>query len=494
MTKPRKTDKIKKGGLFFLAGSLLFWLCSSAWAETYQVGPGKQYSSLGSVVGQLSPGDIVEVDGDESYSSGISISRDGNASNRITIKGIPVNGNLPVISGGSQFGFEVLGDYITIQGFEVTGASKAGIGIYSDEVIIRNCIIRDCPRDGIMGYGSGTGNVTVEYTEIYGCGRNGSPAAHQIYMATDESSHPGSVFRVQHCYLHDGSGGNNIKSRSERNEIYYSWVGTSALHSMELIGIDPADNRSTSQGTAREDSDIVGCVVQVGSSMACARIGGDGTGDTNGRYRFVNNSFVLPGRGDVIRMYDGSQTLEMHNNVIYNLSGASNTNILSDGNANWANGRQVMGSNNWVQSGSRNIPSEWEGTIIGDDPGFVNEDNGDFTLESNSPLVNAGNSDPGTFSSYPFPNPLWPVQYVPPTSFEVNALPLGRSNASGNTDIGAYEYGYAVSVDYRAPGNNDKLKAGTYHLYDILGRVIGKKVDGKVSKAKGRRVLFPGMK
>ncbi len=49
-------------------------------------------------------------------------------------------------------------------------------------------------------------------------------SAHQIYMATDESAHPGSVFRMQFCYMHDGAGGNNVKSRSERNEIYYNWI------------------------------------------------------------------------------------------------------------------------------------------------------------------------------------------------------------------------------------------------------------------------------
>ena len=42
----------------------------------------------------------------------------------------------------------------------------------------------------------------------------------------------------------------------------------------------------------REDSDIVGNVIRKTNDGFATRIGGDGTMDTNGRYRFVNNTFI----------------------------------------------------------------------------------------------------------------------------------------------------------------------------------------------------------
>ena len=71
----------------------------------------------------------------------------------------------------------------------------------------------------------------------------------------------------------------NIKSRAERNEIYYNWVSGGFYGEIELIGPDPHGNKKVSTDTAREDSDVVGNVFQhiptQGTRMA--RVGGDGT-------------------------------------------------------------------------------------------------------------------------------------------------------------------------------------------------------------------------
>ncbi len=58
----------------------------------------------------------------------------------------------------------------------------------------------------------------MEYVEVYNCGSG--TQKHPIYIATDESAYPGSVFRMQHSYVHDAIGGNAVKTRAERNEIY----------------------------------------------------------------------------------------------------------------------------------------------------------------------------------------------------------------------------------------------------------------------------------
>ena len=193
------------------------------------------------------------------------------------------------------------------------------MGVYANNITIRNCVIHDC-RNGILGYGSLTGSVLVEYCEIYNCGgepKSGFDFAHQIYMATDEAAHPNAVFRLQHSYIHNAKGGNNVKTRSGRNEIYYNWIEGARYHGIELIGPDMDDNDAMNENTKREDSDVVGNVVIATSNGSAIRLGGDGTGQTKGRYRVVNNTFVLQNNADALRGNDGIETLEIYNNIFF---------------------------------------------------------------------------------------------------------------------------------------------------------------------------------
>ena len=56
---------------------LLSVVLSSLDAATYLVGKGKDFATLQDVVGRLKPGDIVLVDGDASYPSGVYIDQSG---------------------------------------------------------------------------------------------------------------------------------------------------------------------------------------------------------------------------------------------------------------------------------------------------------------------------------------------------------------------------------------------------------------------------------
>lgn len=457
--------------------TVVFLLVTSVWATTYQVGPSssKPYKSIQAVQDLLNPGDVVEVEGNATYPGGVLLSRSGSSSNYITIRGIRVNGKRPLINTtSSQFCVKIEGHFIRLESFELTGSTKAGLGLYGHKLIISDCSIHDCPRDGIMGWGgdgyyASTGDVTLEYTEIYNTGESStSPYAHQIYMASDEVAYAGSKFRMQYCYIHNGNGGNNVKTRCERNEFYYNWIEGATYHALELIGY--ADDNPPSPDV-REDSDIVGNVIICSNNYACARIGGDGSGDSKGRFRFVNNTFIIPNNGDVIRTYDGVETLEMHNNVIYNKTAASGTTIIDDADGYWVHGRLFKGSNNWVQSGTNSIPgsSEWTNTKLGTDPGFVNAGSNDFRLTSTSPLINQGNPAPTTISSYPFPSPLFPPAYMPPVhTVQTSGNATGRP-VNATIDIGAYEYGgsscsYSISpttASYGSSGGTGSVTVST---------------------------------
>src|SRR4029078_4477138 len=415
---------------------------STAFAGTYQVGPTRTLKKLQDVAPLLNPGDIAEVDGNATYPGDLIFTRPGTAVNKITIRGLRVNGLRPIISGGTNTIELLLSDPYVFEGFDVTGGSFRRIYHHADDITIRDTVVHDCPAHGILGADTDSGSLTLEDVEIYHCGNGTGP--HPLYMATDEFAHPGSVFRMQYCYLHDQNGGNNIKSRAERNEIYYNWVSGGFYGEIELIGPDPHGNKKVNTDTAREDSDVVGNVFQhiptQGTRMA--RVGSDGTGETKGRYRFVNNTFILR-QGQVspaIEVFEGIDSLEVHNNVFFRVGGAAIDKVVLETRTRWVSGRVSTGSNNWLPTGSALVPTAWTGTIFGTDPGFTNISTYDVHPISTSPLVNAGHNNPPSPAGHPFINPLFPPAFLPPFH---TALAVGTAQARpvfGAIDIGAFEF------------------------------------------------------
>ncbi len=414
----------------------------SAYAITYQVGPTRTYTTLQAVAPILNPGDLVEVDGNATYPGGVIFTRPGTAANKITIRGIRVSGLRPVISGGTNTVEFRLSDHYVFEGFDVTGGTFRGIYHHAHDITLRDCVVHHCPAHGILGADTDSGSLTMEYVEVHHCG-NGT-GQHPVYMATDEIAHPGSVFRMQYCYLHDQNGGNNIKSRAERNEIYYNWVSGGFYGEIELIGPDPHGNKNVSTDTAREDSDVVGNVFQhiptQGTRMA--RVGSDGTGQTKGRYRFVNNTFILrQGQtSPAVEIFEGIESLEMHNNVFFRVGGAAIDKVVLETRVRWVSGRVSTGTNNWLPTGSALIPTAWTGTLFGTNPGFVNISTYDVRPASGSPLINAGNPAPPSPAGHPFINPLFPPAFHPPLHTLLAPGTASPRPANGVIDIGAYEF------------------------------------------------------
>jgi hypothetical protein len=404
---------------------------------TYQVGPGKPYANLQAVASALKPGDVVQVYGGTTYSGGVRLTKSGSASSKIKLVGVAVNGQRPVLSGGTNT-IEFAANHYIFENFEVTGGSSRCVYHHGDDITIRGSVIHDCPTHGILGADSDSGSLTLEYSEVYRCGSGDTH--HQIYMATDETAHPGSVFRMQYCYVHDGNGGNNVKSRAERNELYYNWIEGAYYYEVELIGPDGQD-----ENLKREDSDVVGNVLYQGyttRSHYAVRIGGDGTGQTFGRYRFLSNTVVLGNAttAAVFRPFDGIESVEMNDNVLYRQGGGT-VRVLNDGDASWVNGVQVAGSNNWVTSGSTSIPSTWRNTRQGSNPGFNNAGARDVTLTSTSPLRDAGTSSPVSVPGYPVPSALAAAAFEPPRHALLALDHAVPRSAVGVIDIGAFEYG-----------------------------------------------------
>jgi len=441
-------SRCKQGALSLAGAGALLLGATEARGATYTVGPGKTYPDLTAIERSLKPGDVVEVEGDATYPGGVIFREAGTEAAKITIRGVRKNGKRPVISGGRNT-VEFRGDHYVFEGFEVTGGSARCVFHHAHDITLRDSVVHDCLAHGILGADEDSGSLTLSSVEVYHAGKG--EREHQLYIATDETAHPGSVFRMEHCYIHDSSGGNSVKSRAERNEIYYNWIEGAVYHELELIGPDGQDPKR-----AREDSDIVGNVLLKKTPGFVIRVGGDGTGETEGRYRFVNNTIILgQAARAAFRLFNGLESVEMHNNVIAR-EGGGPVQVVLEQETRWVRGRPLIaGTNNWVPTGSLEVPTQWQNTRSGDDPGFVSWR--DLRPKKDSPLIGAGATKLPSPPDCPFPRPLAAPTSLPPSARLETAMATLSRSSKGALDIGAFAYGAgetpaeARSVDQPPP-------------------------------------------
>lgn len=429
-------------------------LSSPAGAATYRVGIGETYREL-TALPVLAPGDVVEVVGGFTYQP-VKFDVDGTAAQPITIRGLRnALGRRPLLINGDDT-LELAGDHYLVEGLEVTGGARRCVYVHA--LVLRDLLVHDCPGFGIEGGGLGGGDLTLEFSELYSNGR--LTTMHQVSVGTDELAHPGAKFRMRFNWLHDGAGGDNLKSRAERNEIYFNWFEGALYHELELVGPDPAE-ANVPEAQAVESSDVVGNVfAKAGghSSFWVARIGGDGTGQTYGRYRFVHNTFVLASdSAGAFRVFDGIDSFEAHNNVFYKTSSAATTPVIvRDQEANWRAGRALVGSHNWVVDTVVGVPADWVGTVRGALPGW--NAFGDYRPLEGSPLINAADPAATSPAGHPFPTPLAEPTHEPPLGMAMVPGAEVLRPRVGILDVGALEFGMGPPVDPDAgvlPGDGD---------------------------------------
>ena len=429
-----------------LAGALI---SPTASATLWQVGPTRADTTLQAVANKLKAGDVVEVDGDASYPGNVTFEKNGTAVSNIVISGLRVNGRRPVLSGtnlpsGTKTVVSLLGSNYVFQGFEIHGAlnaniSKAGLYHNADQTIIRDTLVRDCYHNGIQG-ADASGSLTLDKVEVFNCGSGLS--YHQIYVASDNVNYSNAVFRMQFCYIHNGRGGNNVKSRVGRNELYYNWIEEAKYLELDLIGADPAAQAPNTADLVREDSDVVGNVLckLLPSQNFVARLGSDDTGSSDGRYRFVNNTIVLANTFStyVFGVSGPRQSVELHNNVIYRASGGGVKLVDSISPALGVDDG-FYGFNNWLPSNTTYIPTGLSQTLMGDTPYFADNAGREFMPTNASPLLDAGQLPTQSPNDFPFPSPLAAPLYLPPEHTAPDPdIETARPDRPP-IDIGAYE-------------------------------------------------------
>jgi hypothetical protein len=356
---------------------------SSRAPRTWQVGPGRTHTSLDAVAPFLEEGDVIELD--SGVYGPVRFTRAGSADRPIIIRG--VGATRPVIRGTSSDSYRTTvhfsgAHHYLLENVEIDGGggdratseNRACVRTMANVVVLRNVYIHDCARNGILGSDLYSGTVVLDRVEI---ARAGAPAtttentAHAVYIATDRDRHPGSVLRVMNSYIHDYEGG-GIKSRSERNEIYFNWIETKAqrpraanetqdpvLYTVEMYGYEEYDSEP------RIDSDIVGNVL-VHRNVYGLRLGGDGTGASRGRVRLVNNSVVVTDQfgsnTPVIRLFHALESLFLQNNLFVRAGVTTQAplRLFRDDLAGstspgygWVAGTpKVSGAGNWLPTGT----------------------------------------------------------------------------------------------------------------------------------------------
>ncbi|MDQ3229926.1 MAG: right-handed parallel beta-helix repeat-containing protein [Pseudomonadota bacterium] len=313
------------------------------------------------------------------------------------------------------------------EGFEITGGTFTCVFSESHDLTVRDNVIHDCPSHGVLAADQNSGALTFEFNEVY---RSGSGTSrHSMYIQSDEVAYPDTVFRMRFNYVHDGNGGILMRTRHQRSEIYYNWFERSTNEEVEFVGPDCHTQKSGwTPDLRREDTDFVGNVIVHTSTWRDAiRAGGDLDGRSQGRVRLVNNTIVFdrPGLAVGVRVLLGVESLEMHNNVLYQTTSGAPMIVeeVTDpatpfcapfGLEPWVNGRKVYGSSNWVETGSSAVPIEWTSVYSGADPVLANIAQRMLRPLAISPLARAANQTPPTAPAFPFPSPLLVPLYDPP--------------------------------------------------------------------------------
>jgi hypothetical protein len=418
----------------------------------YQVGPTEPYPDLGTVAPLLMPGDVVQVDGNATYPGGFTFRNSGTPANKIIVQGIPINGQRPKIVGTAgfpgvgAFAVRMLGSHYVVEGFDITtGSANSNVwrGFYNvaDDVTLADSVIHDCACNGISNSDS-AGSLSLQYDEIYNCGSG--LLEHQIYAGSSNSLYPNAVLDIEFCYIHNGAGGNNIKSRVARTQVYYNWIEGAYYHEFDLDGADPSDQAPGTASIVQQVGDIVGNVIVKDPSThgLVANVGGDGTGWSNGRYRFVNNTIILPTTPTyaeiIFQLKNAVQSIDIYNNLIYRFGGGP-VNVLDVVDWYVLNSATVIGSNNWIPQGSKEIPAGLTNTFAGSGGlDVVNASAFNFTPLAGGNLAGAGAAATPDPPGMPFPSPLTTPLFLPPIQ-SVYALGQALPRAVNTPiDLGAY--------------------------------------------------------
>lgn len=461
----------KKGVAAFVLLFVLLFLPSSSYSETFEVGPGKRFESIGDVPWEsLSAGDEVLIYWRaQPYKEKWVIAVQGSEAKPFVVRGIPgEDGTLPVVDGreavtrkeinfwnenrgvvkigGANLPAVDVPTWIIVENLDIRSGrtpylftGRSGLAAYSrnaasvyvengQNVTIRNCILRDSGNGLFVSHASR--NIVVEGCWILENGIENSIYEHNAYTEA-----LGMVYQYNRFGpLRFNCLGNNLKDRSAGTVVRYNWIEGG---NRQLDLVDAEDSQDLVNHPSYRSTFVYGNILIEPDGAGNSQIihyGGD-SGNTSlyrkGMLHFFNNTVVSSRLNNttLMRLSTNEETCDCRNNVVY-VTGVGTSLALLD-SAGFLRIR-----NNWLKSGWRTshsgltgIVENGGGTVIGDKPGFVDETGQDFRPAPSSPCVNAGTLlHPDTS-----PFHLLALQYVKHRAFK-------KRPTDGRTDIGAFEF------------------------------------------------------
>jgi hypothetical protein len=463
-----------------LAASVVLMLPAAASALTFEVGPGKQYTTVGDVPWEsLNPGDTVLIYYRPTpYKEKFVLARVGTPSQPITVRGVlgPL-GERPILDGNGATtraqlsypsrvrgvikigasnvpfadGTTVMPQWLVIENLEIRGArppntftapdgstesyTSPASSIYvefGENITVRNCDIHD-NGNGFFAFSSNSivsRNILLEGNYIHDNGNSGSLFEHNIYV---------EAIGVTYQYNHfgpplPGAGGNNIKDRSAGLVVRYNWI-EGANRQLDLVNAE--DSSIVRADPSYRFTHVYGNVIiehPNSGNNDFVHYGGD-TGSAQkfrkGTLYFYNNT-VVSDRTDNTRLFrlsTNDESCDARNNIAYVTAAGANLQLLD-------NFGSLTLTQNWFKTGYTpfvvNHPKGTitnNGTVTGSSPGFVSEAGQDYHLTSGSQAVNAG----AALNPAVLPTHNVVREYVKHQSSVARAV-------NGNLDIGAYEF------------------------------------------------------
>jgi hypothetical protein len=442
-------------------------------AATFQVGPTRSYTTVGSLPA-LNPGDVVEID-PGTYNEVKRWMTPGTAAQPITIRGVGavrpvfdatgqnVNGSLP----NPRAVFQVESDYIVLQNLEFrnarNGDNGAGIRVTSgNNVTICNCRITFCDM-GIMC--DNNSNLLIQASEIASNGTSLYDGySHNFYLG-------GNSATIEFCYIHDTLNGQNFKTRAHYTELFYNYIADSQDGEVGLV--DAAETAATNSQAVMIGNIVVSKPRLSGyNSGGFIQFGQDSGGQHNGTLFAFNNTFVAgDGRIQFLSANGTNASIIANNNIFY-----------GSGQIVGTTGGGVGGSNNWMQS-TATVPASFFMTASGAAPGFVNGSARDFRLTRASACRNQG------LNLLAFLDGAGVAHSGIPLFEYVNHLQQQPRPNDGQIDLGAYEYsppvitalnlnGSNCTVNFTSEAGNQYALQGTSNLAGPLWSPLATNVPG----------------
>jgi hypothetical protein len=268
---------------------------ASVQAAVLEAGPGKPYATPCAAFAAARAGDIVEIEGNNTYSGNVCTITTSNLTIRgvrgrpkIDAAGKSAQGKAVWVVGGSN----VVVENVEIYGAKVPDRNGAAFRIEGTNFTLRNSFIHD-NENGILCGANANSNIVLENND-FGHNGDGSGQTHNVYIGAIASL----VFRYN--YSHDAVIGHNLKSRARVNTVIYNRFST----------LGPAEQGSTAAGRPSYEIDlpnggtayVIGNVIQQPAAYENSSLlsfGAEASSGTADALYVVNNTFLNDGANGV---------------------------------------------------------------------------------------------------------------------------------------------------------------------------------------------------